>query len=91
MKCLQYWPDKEGEQLQFAEFTIVNMGVEEWPDYSITQLKLCMVRFSRTQSIYYREANTSMELSSLPRVCLFIIFKYCFCNAFSIYLNVKRK
>ncbi|KAF6037095.1 hypothetical protein EB796_004591 [Bugula neritina] len=40
MKCLQYWPIAEKESQTIGEFRITNMGVEKWPDYAITRLKV---------------------------------------------------
>jgi len=44
MKCLQYWPIAEKETQTIGEFRITNMGVEKWPDYAITRLKVIKVK-----------------------------------------------
>ena len=43
MKCLQYWPETEGESLEFGDIEVHNVGLETWPDFTITQLRLSKV------------------------------------------------
>ena len=40
MKCGQYWPLEEEEQIQIEEFAIVNTAIEQNREYSITGLLL---------------------------------------------------
>ncbi|XP_067938626.1 receptor-type tyrosine-protein phosphatase epsilon-like [Watersipora subatra] len=39
MKCYQYWPETEGEMLEFGNIKIHNDGIVSWPDYTITTLQ----------------------------------------------------
>lgn len=40
IKCSQYWPFQENSQLNFSYLTVINNGVEENADYTITKLTI---------------------------------------------------
>ena len=40
MKCGQYWPMEEESEEQFDEFIVINTGIEQHQDYTVTGLFL---------------------------------------------------
>lgn len=40
MKCGQYWPMEEESEEQIEEFIVINTGIEQHHDYTVTGLFL---------------------------------------------------
>ena len=45
-KCAQYWPIEEEGKESYGDYEIVNMAVENQPDYVITNLHLTNLKVS---------------------------------------------
>ncbi|KAK2721374.1 hypothetical protein QYM36_003602, partial [Artemia franciscana] len=59
-KCAQYWPIEEEGKESYGDFEVVNMAVENQPDYVITNLHLTNLKTRETKTV------THMQFSSWP-------------------------
>ncbi|KAK3096744.1 hypothetical protein FSP39_002853 [Pinctada imbricata] len=65
-KCGQYWPPEEDGEEQFDEFIVINTGMEQSQDYTITGLFLHNTKTGESRQVYHLQF-TSWPDYGVPR------------------------